>query len=315
MALPEVERVPALVVSGFLGSGKTTLVRHLLDDAQRRGARAAVISNEFGELGIDRALLGEGEETYVELDGGCVCCKLSNELVDTLEVLRRRVRPDCVIVETSGVALPYDVALNFEREPTSGWVDDPVAAVVVNAEQVAEGRDLDGTFEQQVDSADLLLLNKLDLVPGADVERVEGTLREMAPDTPVLRCTHGQVDPRVFFGPDPPRAPGAGRGDRTAHGHGDHEHEAFESQVIPVRDGVRERTLLRRLAGLGALRAKGFVRTDEGLKLVQGVGRRIELSSVDTPPPAALVGRLAIVRRGDAAPRPHAAVHAKGESP
>ena len=72
------DTIPALVVSGFLGSGKTTLVRHLLQDAQRRGERIAVVSNEFGELGIDQALLGEGEEAYVELEGGCVCCKLSD---------------------------------------------------------------------------------------------------------------------------------------------------------------------------------------------------------------------------------------------
>ena len=87
-------RVPVLVVSGFLGSGKTTLVRALLADAQARGERVAVVSNELGELGIDAALLGAGEERWVELAGGCVCCQLSDELVETLEILRTRVDPD-----------------------------------------------------------------------------------------------------------------------------------------------------------------------------------------------------------------------------
>ena len=81
------KRIPVLVVSGFLGAGKTTLVRHLLQGAQRTGVRVAVVSNEFGALGIDKALLGEGEAAYVELAGGCVCCQLSDTLLDTLQML------------------------------------------------------------------------------------------------------------------------------------------------------------------------------------------------------------------------------------
>ena len=166
------KRIPVLVVSGFLGAGKTTLVRHLLHDAQRTGVRVAVVSNEFGALGIDKALLGEGEEAYVELEGGCVCCQLSDTLLDTLQMLWERVRPDRIIVETSGVALPFDTQLNLWREPLSAWVDDDMAVVVVNAEQLLEGRDLEGTFEDHVSSADLLLLNKVDLIPLEALGRV-----------------------------------------------------------------------------------------------------------------------------------------------
>ena len=123
MSDPGSQRIPVLVVSGFLGSGKTTLVRHLLREAQGSGARVAVISNEFGALGIDQALLGDGGEAFVELEGGCVCCQLTNELRDTLQMLRERVQPDRVIVETSGVALPSDTQLQFWREPVSAWVE------------------------------------------------------------------------------------------------------------------------------------------------------------------------------------------------
>src|SRR6188474_2528712 len=113
--------VPVLVVSGFLGSGKTTLVRWLLEQAQATGVRMAVISNEFGELGIDQALLGDRQAAYVELAGGCVCCQLSDELLQTVEELHQRTSPDRIVVETSGIALPSETLLTFWRDPVRQW--------------------------------------------------------------------------------------------------------------------------------------------------------------------------------------------------
>ena len=99
-------RVPILVVSGFLGAGKTTLVRHLLEDARREGARMAVVSNEFGELGIDQALLASPDDSYVELEGGCVCCRLSDDLIVTLQQLHDRARPDWIVEQAWGMCPP-----------------------------------------------------------------------------------------------------------------------------------------------------------------------------------------------------------------
>ena len=291
----ENRRIPVLVVSGFLGSGKTSLVRHLLYEAQTTGTRVAVISNEFGDLGIDQALLGEGGEAYVELAGGCVCCQLSNELRDTLQMLRQRVQPDQVIVETSGVALPSDTQLQFWREPVSSWVEDDTAVVVVNAEQILEGRDLAGTFEDQVSSADLLVLNKIDLVPWSRLEDIEGTLHHIARDTPVVRTVHGQVEPAVLFPPDPDGF----RAHRRAMTYtpAPHHHESFLSYELTVEHGVEPEALLARLRGLRMLRAKGFVHTSQGLRLVQGVGRRLELTKATTRPPESLIGHIVIIAR------------------
>jgi cobalamin biosynthesis protein CobW len=291
------KRIPVLVVSGFLGAGKTTLVRHLLHDAQRTGVRVAVVSNEFGALGIDKALLGEGEEAYVELEGGCVCCQLSDTLLDTLQMLWERVCPDRIIIETSGVALPFDTQLNLWREPVSAWVDDDMAVVVVNAEQLMEGRDLEGTFEDQVSAADLLLLNKVDLIPPEALGRVEALLHTLAPETPTVRSIQGSIDPAVLF---PPNPTGVRSQRRTAHLEPlPHQHDMFHAREISVEDGIEPDVLSERLYSLGTLRAKGFVQTSQGLRLVQGVGRRIELTEVTLLPPSALLGRVVVITRSE----------------
>ncbi len=284
------DRIPALVVSGFLGSGKTTLVRQLLEEAQSRGLKMAVVSNEFGELGIDQALLGQGQEAYVELAGGCVCCKLSDELQDTLQMLWREVKPDRVVVETSGVAMPFETQLTFWREPVSEWVSDDAAVVVVNAEQLAEGRDLQGTFEHQVGAADLLLLNKIDLVDAERVPALEAQLAELSPGTPILKTSHGQISVDLLYPPAPGERRTASR---------PHVHEHFEAVEVSLPDGLSPDEVEAHLRAEGALRVKGFARTTAGLRLVQGVGRRIELTPPEDEVPEVLHGRVVVIRRGD----------------
>ncbi len=286
------DKIPALVVSGFLGSGKTTLVRHLLEAAQHAGVRVAVVSNELGELGIDRALLGAGGEAFIELEGGCVCCELSDDLIETLEMLRQRVDPDRIIVETSGVALPFDTTLNFWREPVSRWIGDDMAVVVVNAEQLLEGRDLEGTFEDQVSSADLLVLNKTDLVAASELTALEDRLRAIEPEAPIIACERGRVPEALLFPPDLTGKDRTGPAPTTPP----HSHEHFRTDQIRVADGITHADLTALLTRPGLLRAKGWVVGEAGPLLVQVVGRRIETTPGDPPDPA-LLGRLVLIER------------------
>lgn len=288
-------RIPVLVVSGFLGSGKTTLVRHLLDDAIARGLRAAVISNELGELGVDAELLAGRSDDYVEIRGGCVCCKLSDELVATLSALRERAHPDRILIETSGAALPYDTQLQLWRDPVRQWIGDDVAVVVVNAEQLASGRDLGDTFAQQITSADLLVLNQLDRVAESVWPELEARLRRFEPEAPILRAEHGRIDPQLLFPPDPEQA----RASRRAQGATPrpHSHAEFTAEVILLPADLEPEAVLARLRALGAIRCKGFVATRAGARLVQGVGPRIELRDPERPPPAELVGRVVVIRK------------------
>jgi G3E family GTPase len=258
-------RVPVLIVSGFLGSGKTTLVLRLLARAQAAGEKVAVVSNELGELGIDEALLGGGEQRMIELAGGCVCCQLSDELVDTLQMLRDRVDPDRIVIETSGVALPFETQLNLYRPPVSAWVGDEAVVVVVDAETF--GRDAGETFGDQVSGADILVLSKVDLVDDADARVAR--LAELAPGVPIVPARFGDVEPELLF-PTGPR--------REKPAHRAHTHEGFEAVELAVPDGLSEEEAHAWISDRRGLRTKGFVRTREGVRIVQGVGRRLELT-------------------------------------
>lgn len=289
-------KVPALVVSGFLGAGKTTLIRRLLDEAVRSGVRVALVSNELGALGIDRALLGGGGDAYVEIEGGCVCCELSDDLLVTLQGLHEQVGPDRVVIETSGVALPFDTQLNFWREPVCRWIGDDMAVVVANAEQLAEGRDLEGTFADQVTSADLIILNKIDLLDAEGVEEAQRRLREIEPEAPVVLARQGDIPMDLLFPPEATESPGP---DRSGPGPEPrpHSHEEFVTEVWSVPQGIALKELEDRLAEPGLLRAKGFARTDAGIRLVQVVGRRIELHPVEEAVAPELLDRIVLIRR------------------
>jgi G3E family GTPase len=146
-----------------------------------------------------------------------------------------------------------------------------------------------------VSSADLLLLNKVDLIPHESLESLEAVLHRMAPDTPVVRSIHGQVDPSILF---PPDLQGLRARRRSAGAQPTpHLHESFIAYELAVEDGIAPQVLTERLQQLGMLRGKGFVRTSDGIRLAQGVGRRVELNEPPTPPPAALVGRVVIIVR------------------
>jgi cobalamin biosynthesis protein CobW len=310
-----VAKIPATVITGFLGAGKTTLIRGLLQNPG--GRRLALIINEFGDVGVDGAVLkGCGDETcpedrVIELANGCLCCTVADDFVPALETLLNRADPpDHIIIETSGLALPKPLVRAFTWPAVRSRVTVDGVVAVVAADAVAEGRFApdaaalalqkaameagDGTvehetpvqevFEDQVLCADLILVSKTDLVE-AGLAAVADTVKALRPTAPPLvRVAHGDVDPNVLLGLS--AAAEADIESRVSHhdDEEDHDHDDFTSFVAELPSQADPEALVRHLVEVaqrfGILRLKGFVDVPgKPMRLlIQGVGSRIQTS-------------------------------------
>ena len=304
-------RIPATIVTGFLGAGKTSLVRHLL--ATAAGHRLAIIVNEFGELGIDRELLlGCGDaacrdEDIVELANGCLCCTVADDFLPTLgRLIDRPEPPGHIVVETSGLALPKPLvqAFAWPQIRTRMTVDGVVT--VIDAAAAAEGRfatdpaavarqraadpvidhddnPLEEVFGDQLACADLVILNKTDLVAP---DRLSGLRRDieaqLRPGVRLVDAEQGRVAPAVALGlaasaeDDLAVRPSCHDLEEV------HDHDDFDSFVVergPVADSALFRARLQTLIRAhDVLRVKGFLDVPgrDRRQVVQAVGDRIE---------------------------------------
>jgi cobalamin biosynthesis protein CobW len=303
-------KVPCTIVTGFLGAGKTTLVRHVLENAG--GRRLAVIVNEFGDVGIDGDILkGCGvescpEDAIVELANGCLCCTVADDFVPALKgLLDRPNPPEHIVIETSGLALPKPLikAFNWPEIASRVTVDGVVA--VVDGAAVAAGRfaddpeaiakqraeddsldhdnPLEEVFEDQLQCADLVILNKADLLSDAEKRSVVSEISRILPRAVALVQTrNGQVPVKVLLG-----LGAAAENDlaaRPSHHdlEGEHDHEDFDTFIVELPSYASPQALVDRMAKAAeehdVLRMKGFIDI-EGKPmrlLVQGVGARIQ---------------------------------------
>jgi cobalamin biosynthesis protein CobW len=301
-------RIPCTIITGFLGSGKTTMIRHVLANAQ--GRRLAVIVNEFGDVGIDGEILkGCGneacpEDNIVELANGCLCCTVADEFVPALDAILAKNGVEHIVIETSGLALPKPLVQAFNWPAIKSRVTVDGVVVVVDGAALADGRvarDLDAlklqrladsaldhddpveeVFEDQIACADLVVLNKRDLLDEAGVNNALATIAGALPrSVKVLTVTDGKVDQALLLGL------GIGTEDdivnrRTRHdAEADHDHDDFDSFVVPLGEVADPTALLSRVAALAedfdVLRVKGFAAVaQKPLRLlVQAVGPRV----------------------------------------
>ena len=302
-------RIPATIVTGFLGSGKTTLIRHLLQNPG--GRRIALIVNEFGDVGFDGQVLADcgseacGADDIIELANGCICCTVADDFLPAMEkILARPERPDHIVIETSGLALPQPLVKAFAWPSVRDRVTVDGVVALVDASAVAEGRvasdeaklaeqrakdlsldhddPVEELFEDQLRCADLILITKTDLVDEAGLARVDTAIAEdRRPQARSIRIANGIVPADILLGQKAAAEDdGASRMSHHELAGEEHEHDDFDSFVLDVAADDRaalERRVREAMALDGVLRIKGVVAMKGRAPLaVQAVGPRVE---------------------------------------
>lgn len=192
-------RLPVTIIAGFLGSGKTTLVNHIL--ANQQGPKTAVIVNEIGEIGIDAELIIAASDAMVELSNGCICCSLNNDLVDAaFRVLQRAEKIDYLVVECSGVADPLPIALTFLRSELRDLVRIDSIVAVADADNFSPDLFAGTAAQNQLRHADTILLNKCDLVATERLCAIEKKIRSIREAARILRTTRCRVPLPLLLG-------------------------------------------------------------------------------------------------------------------
>ena len=307
-------KIPVTVITGFLGAGKTTLVRHLLQNNQ--GRRIAVLVNEFGEVGIDGELLRscqvcEDEKTsdgnIIELTNGCLCCTVQEEFYPTMqELLQRRDKIDCILIETSGLALPKPLVQAFRWPEIRNAATVDGVVTVVDSQALAAGTlvgdlaaleaqrqadpnlehetPIEELFEDQLACADLVMLTKTDLLEKAALAQVRGWLQEkLATGVKLVPCHQGEIEPDVLLGFN--AAVEDNLDSRPSHHDGEEEHQhddGINSVQVVFEQPVDPKTLTAKLHQLvqeqEIYRIKGFINVPQKpMRLVlQGVGNRFD---------------------------------------
>jgi G3E family GTPase len=288
------------LIFGFLGSGKTTLVRHLL--ATRPTEKTAVIVNEFGEVGVDGEILRGKDVDIVELNSGCLCCTLKGSLMTAVEELRAKAGVERIIVEATGVAQPGELTETLTDATMKTAIDIGPLVTVVDAARFPKLSAMLGEFyEAQIENADILVLNKVDLVDAAVLEQVRDDIRAINPAADIIFAERADVDPAYLLdrnvegllarsaaagdarpagapGHDSPHHDHDDNHDHDGHGpHADAPAESFVLKAPEHAERARVETFFRSLPD-SVWRAKGFMRVDGAPSLVQYATGQLEIT-------------------------------------
>ena len=307
--MTDLTKIPVTVITGFLGAGKTTLIRHLMQNPQ--GKRLAILVNEFGTVGVDGDILKSCAdancpvENIVELANGCICCTVADDFIPTIEALMAMPeRPDHILIETSGLALPKPLLKAFDWPAIRSRITVDGVVALADAEAVAAGRfapdvaavgaqraaddsldhetPLSEVFEDQIACADIILLTKADLAGDAGLAAARSVIEaELPRKLPILPVTDGTIDPRVILGLNAAAEDDLAARPSHHDGHDEHEHDDFESVVIDLPEVGDVEDLVARIQRLSReqhiLRVKGYIAVQgKPMRLlVQAVGERV----------------------------------------
>ena len=307
--MSDLSKIPVTVITGFLGAGKTTLIRHLMTNAG--GRRLAILVNEFGTVGVDGDILRSCAipdcpvENIVELANGCICCTVADDFIPTIEALMALPeRPDHILIETSGLALPKPLLKAFDWPAIRSKITVDGVIALADAEAVAAGTfasdvhavdeqrkadesldhdtPLSEVFEDQISCADIILMSKADLAGPEGLAKARAVIEAESPrQIPILEMSEGVIDPNVVLGLDAKAEDDLNARPSHHDGHDDHEHDDFETIVVPmpeIDDAADLVTAIEKLANeQHILRVKGYVavKGKPMRLLVQAVGARV----------------------------------------
>ncbi|MFT6674874.1 MAG: cobalamin biosynthesis protein CobW [Sulfitobacter sp.] len=305
----DLNKIPVTVITGFLGAGKTTLIRHLMTNAG--GRRLAVLVNEFGTVGVDGDILKScaipdcPAENIVELANGCICCTVADDFIPTIEALMALpTRPDHILIETSGLALPKPLLKAFDWPAIRSKITVDGVIALADAEAVAAGRfapdehavdeqrkadesidhetPLSEVFEDQISCADIILMSKADLAGEAGLAKARAVIEAESPrKIPIIAMSEGVIDPNIVLGLNAKAEDDLAARPSHHDGHDDHEHDDFETIVVPMPEVDDVNALVAAIERLAneqhILRVKGYVAVSgKPMRLlVQAVGARV----------------------------------------
>jgi cobalamin biosynthesis protein CobW len=309
--MTDLSKIPVTVITGFLGAGKTTLIRHLMANPQ--GKRLAILVNEFGSVGVDGDILKSCAdencpvENIVELANGCICCTVADDFIPTIEALMAMpVRPDHILIETSGLALPKPLLKAFDWPAIRSRITVDGVIALADAEAVAAGRfapdvaavdaqraaddsldhetPLSEVFEDQIACADIVLLSKADLAGASGLAAARAVIEAESPrKLPILEMTEGVIDPRLILGLNSRAEDDIDARPSHHDGEDGHEHNDFNTVVITLPEMTDPDALAAAIVRLAEtqniLRVKGYIAVaGKPMRLlIQAVGARVRM--------------------------------------
>lgn len=264
-------KVPVVIITGYLGSGKTTLLKNILKDADKK---IAVLMNEFGEIGIDTKVIKGKNVNIKELAGGCVCCSLTGELKAAIAEILQKVEPEMIVVETTGVAEPDALITNLDR--IKGVALDSVVTLV-DADAFVKYPRLGHTGLVQIESADTILLNKIDLVDAKEIDEIVHALMEINPRAKIIKTTYSNLDTSTLFGKEI---------ERGKKKHGPHELSRVQSFAFRSERILNRSSFVKFATSVPKeiYRAKGHVNFSDGTHLFNFVNGRFDFSKAEKQP-------------------------------
>lgn len=259
-------KTPISIITGYLGAGKTTLLQRIIDQAENK---IAILMNEFGEIAIDSKVIKGENINMVELAGGCVCCSLVGEFEAAVKEIIEKVNPDLIVVETTGVAEPDALAFDIEENIPAVRLDSIIT--VVDCDAIIRYPNIGHTGVAQIEMADIIIMNKKDLVSDDDLESVEETVKDINQKAIIFHAVKGSVNTRLLFGVSFERA--LEKKEHREHLDG-MEYFVYESEAVMRRDDFEN------FSGSipeGIYRSKGFVKFFDGTYLFNFVAGRWSL--------------------------------------